>query len=150
MNLFAHLATMTIGGIGAAAVDRQKPEWTRHVGASATSPGVAITPGAMGAVGLALLLAILPGKGGEAAPMWRKIAANLAGGGLVYEAVKIGELEILPRIQTLTPAAPPGQLGAATAPALPATQGVGNIPYYGHTVTDWELQQNLANYRRAA
>jgi len=145
MNLIAHLATMTAGGIGAAAIDRAKPEWTRHVGASATSPGVAITPGAMIAVGLAVVLAILPGRAGEAAPMWRKVAANLAGGGLVYEAVKIGELEILPRFQKKEVAGVGALPGGVAVPGLQA-----GFPHYGHTVTDWELQQNLANYRRAA
>jgi hypothetical protein len=146
MNLLAQLATQIAGGASAAALDRAKPEWTRHVGASATSAGVAITPGAMAAVGLALVLALLPGSAGSAtAPMWKKIAANLAGGGLVYEGVKIAELEVLPRIQT---APAPPQIAPTPLPA--ATHGVGNLPYYGHTITDYELAQALGSYRRAA
>lgn len=146
MDLLPQLVTQIVGGGGAAYLDRAKPQWTKFVGKSATSPGVAVTPGAMAAVGTAVLLAVLPGKaGGATAPMWKQLLANAAGGALVYEGVKLAEHEIIPRIESaMHPAAAPG----APAPAaFMAPPGVYGMPQYGSQVSDQDLRQTLAQYR---
>lgn len=131
MNLLPKLLTNIAGGAGAAALDRYKPEWTQHVG------GVAITPGAMAGVGVALALALklpIPGK---------EILAELAGGALVVEGVKLAEDQVLPMLGiSAAPGHPSDQMGAGAA----AT--VHGLPYGHYRPSDYELQASLM--RRAA
>ncbi len=149
MSLFTQLLTQMAGGGAAAYVDQAKPEWTKHVGASATSPGVAITPGAMGSLGLAVFLAFMPSKGGST-PMWKTVLANMAGGGLTYEGARLLVDEVIPRIKKA--ASPKTPLPAGVPPA------VTGIPYYGAMgqggfnpqVHEYELRQAMQQFRRAA
>lgn len=160
MNLVASLLTQIAGGTAAIALDEAKPNWTYYIGAAPPSaakpmgsPGIAITPGAMAAVATAVLLAVLPGKArGAAAPMWKSIAADVAGGALVAEGTKLGITEVVPRVKSLF--APKG----VTVPpgAVPLMYGVSGHPglgvpnYGGRSITDVELTHALNNYRRAA
>lgn len=150
MGLLPSLLTQIVGGAGASAVDRYYPNLTWRVGASPTDPGVSITPGAMAAVGTAVVLAVLPGK--ASASMAKLFFANLAGGALVYEGVKLAEDQILPRLEG-RPVGMSALPGGAPGTLPPATQGVGAhlYPYaYRPTATDYEIQNALAHYRRAA
>lgn len=141
MKLLPTLLSQITGGVAASYVDRAKPEWTRHVA------GIAISPGAIASIGTAIALALLPGS--IAGSTVKSVLANMAGGGLVYEGVKLAEAEILPRL----PAGFPGStaLPAGASPMM-MTAGAGAMfPYaYRPMATDYELQQALARYRRAA
>lgn len=148
MNLVTSLLTQIAGGSAAIALDNAKPDWTYRVGASAPSasnpqgsPGVAITPGAMAAVGTALALALIPGKSG-----WQEVAANLAGGAIVAEGTMLASTTIVPAIK--------GALGQGGPVANPLMYGgVYGVPrglpaqHAQVGVTDFELQRALANYR---
>jgi hypothetical protein len=140
LGLLPALGLQITGGAGAAMLDRAKPDWTYHVGGAADPNSVAITPGAMGAAALALLLAL---SGGGTSKV--KLAlGNLAGGALVYEGVKLAEQQVIPRIEAyMSPTAAP-QVPAGTAPA---THGLpwGQRPLYPH-----EVAQTLRQYGRAA
>ena len=174
-DLIASLLTQVAGGASAAALDRYKPEWTYHVGgqvsgwgAAGDPAGVAITPGLMASVGLVALLAFLPGKitGGEAKG-WKMFAANLAGGGLVVEGVRLAEAKVVPYIEQQLGVSAPGAL----PPGTPVTHGYPRalaygmaMPYVGHVpanqpsymhrtpgaLTQYEIQQNLAQLGRVA
>lgn len=170
-DLIASLLTQVAGGAGAAAIDRYKPEWTYHVGgtvsgwgAAGDPSGVSITPGLMASVGLVALLAFLPGKitGGEAKG-WKLFAANLAGGGLVVEGVRLAEAKVVPYIEQqlgVSPPVPQATHGYPRALAYGmAMPYVGNVPaqnqpsYMQRTpgaLTQYEIQQNLAQLGRVA
>lgn len=171
MDLIPQLLTQIAGGAGASALDKMKPEWVLNVGGTKTGfgvegtpDGIAITPGAMASIALAALLAFMPGKAmGPAAPTWKVLLANLAGGGLVYEGVKLAEQEIIPRIETamgkpLGPAAPPALMyGVNGVPGYGFSAPFRAMPYVGHLpeqaqrgYTQYEIQQGLAQFNRAA
>lgn len=164
-DLIATLLTQVAGGAGAAALDRYKPEWTYHVGgtvsgwgAAGDPSGVSITPGLMASVGLAALLAFLPGKiTGDQSKGWKLFAANLAGGGLVVEGVKLAEQKVVPYIEQQMGVSPPGVHGYPRALAYGmAMPYVGNVPAPSYMqrgandLTQYEIQQNLAQLGRVA
>jgi hypothetical protein len=100
--------------------------------------GVQVTPGAMGAVGLTILA--LAFKGLPA----RELIANLGGGALVYEGVKLGEQQILPRLGLPASGVSPQtqlqvQAGVPTTAGLPMGYG------YQPSPLDWQVQQALAS-----
>lgn len=116
MGLAGAILTQIAGGAGAATLDRMKPEWTLNLGGQHTGFGlpdpdpasVQVPPGALASLGLLAALAFT-GKG--PAPV-RMALANLAGGALVVEGVKLAESEIIPRIQGQQPGALPPPPGA--------------------------------------
>lgn len=176
-DLIQTLLTQVAGGAGAAAIDRYKPEWTYHVGGQVSGwgnagdpSGVSITPGLMGAVGLTALLAFLPGKitGGEGKG-WKLFAANLAGGALVVEGVRLAEAKVVPYIEQQMGVAPPtaglppgGAHGVHGYPR--ALSYLAAMPYVGHqpaevpaymhrspnAITQFEIHQNMAQLGRVA
>lgn len=167
-DLIATLLTQVAGGAAAAAVDRYKPEWTYHVGgtvsgwgAAGDPSGVSITPGLMASVGLVALLAFLPGKitGGEAKG-WKMFAANLAGGGLVVEGVRLAEAKVVPYIEQQLGVSAPVQAthgyprALAYGMAMPYVGHVPNQPAYmqrnAGDITMFEIQQNMAQFGRVA
>jgi len=153
MDLLPQFLTQLAGGGGAEYLDRAKPNWTQYPLKSATGPGPGITPGAMAALGMAALLAVMPGKAsGAGAPMWKVVAANLTTGALLWESGKLVSSEVIPKVQqALNPNAgvPAGALGAGAPMPFMAAPGVYGMPahYYGPQVSDSELQQSLAQIR---
>lgn len=155
LDLIPMLITQIAGGAGASTLDRMKPEWTLNVGGKQTGFGmpdpdpasVQVSPGALAALGLTALVAFLPGGKGKDAPTWKLILANLAGGGLVYEGVKLAETEILPRFQgaSPTPPLPPGVNG------MPAMRAGGGFGLYAlrasNPYSHYQIQQGLAAMR---
>lgn len=140
MNLLASLATQIAGGTAAFALDQSDfgKKYTYVVGKSDTFQGVAVTPGAMGAVGLAILLALVPGASGS---MWRLLAANLAGGALVYEGTVLAKDQILPLLKT-----PQGtNVPAINAGGAVAANGIGR----GGSGASFELAHAMASFRAA-
>lgn len=158
MDLIPMLLTQIAGGAGASTLDRMKPEWTLNVGGKTTGFGmpdpdpasVQIPPGAIGAVALAALVAFMPGGKGASAPTWKLILANLAGGGLVYEGVKLAETEIIPRVQgAQQPALPPGTQGGYM-PAMRANGGAGLYAMRAaNPYSHYQIQQGLQALRAA-
>lgn len=152
MGLAGTILTQIAGGAGAATLDRMKPEWTLNVGGQHTGFGlpdpdpasVQITPGALASVGLLVGLALV-GKG--PAPV-RAALANLAGGALVVEGVKLAESEIIPRIQGQQPGVlPPGAVATKGLPQRMAGMGYAYMNRgnpYGH----YQIQSALAPYGR--
>lgn len=157
-NLIASLLTQITGGAAAIALDQAKPTWAYPIpgtGVAATPTSVArdpimITPGAMAGLAGFVVLALMPKASGESAKMVQKVAADLAGGALVAEGTMLATNTIVPAIKSLLSPA-----GAAPAPQALMYGGVYGLPQGQYRqaqvgVTDYELQQALGQYRRAA
>lgn len=103
MGIVGSILTQVAGGAGAATVDSMKPEWTLNIGGQHTGFGlpdpdpasIQIPPGALASIGLLAGLAVVS----KGPPAVRLALANLAGGALVYEGVKVAQTEIIPRFQ---------------------------------------------------
>jgi hypothetical protein len=161
MNLIPMLITQIAGGAGASTIDRMKPEWTLNVGGKTTGFGmpdpdpasVQIAPGALASIALAAVVAFLPGAKGATAPTWKLILANLAGGGLVYEGVKIAETEIIPRIQGTQPQTVPG-MQTPVNQGMPAMRAGGGYGLYAmraaNPYSHYQIQQGLGALRAVA
>jgi hypothetical protein len=160
-GLIPMLMTQIAGGAGASTLDRMKPEWTLNVGGKQTGFGmpdpdpasVQIAPGALAAVALAAVVAFLPGGTGKSAPTWKLVLANLAGGGIVYEGVKIAETEIIPRVQGTQPQTAPGMPPGATQ-GMPAMRAGGGFGLYAmraaNPYSHYQIQQGLGALRAVA
>ena len=134
MDLLGTLATQIAGGAAASYADREFPQYAQKI------PGtdVTVSVGALASLGVAVGLAILPGK--TSSSMWKQVLANMAGGGLVYEGTKLAEQQLLPMLSSSqpTPVLPPA---VATAGLFPPGYGAG----YG--MTDYELSRALGAYQ---
>jgi hypothetical protein len=94
-------------------------------------------------------LGVMPGK--ATASTAKAIAANLAGGALVAEGVKLASEKVLPMLD--------GSSAATSAPPMAVTHGMPfghNAPQMGYAwrhpnaYTNYEIQSALAQYQRAA
>jgi len=149
MGLVGQILTQVAGGAGAATLDAMKPEWTLNLGGQHTGFGlpdpdpasIQIPPGALASMGVLAALAIT-GKG--PAPV-RLALANLAGGALVVEGVKVAQTEVIPRIQGQQPGSLPA---GAPVHGLPPQMVAMNYMARGNPYGHYRIQSALAPYGR--
>lgn len=146
-DLIPQLLLLTGGAVGAAALDRAKPEWNMYLLGPATDPNaVKITPGAMAAAGSLLVLALMPGSPNA----FMKGAATAASGAFVYEATKLAEQKVLPSLDSLLKPGAPAQPPMMTA-GVPYGMGVGGYPYAADPYcSQYDYMQAMSAYRPAA
>lgn len=150
-SLVTNILTSIAGGSAALALDVAKPDWGYTIPGTAMAPtptspgslGIRITPGAMAAVAATVGLLMIPGDKG-----WQKVAMQVATGALVAEGTLLASTTVVPAFKGLlgVPTQPVG------APIMAGVYGVPRgLPYQQQVgVTDYELQQSLAQYRARA